>query len=69
MLIDLFNSTDFWFQYEWQVQSSSYIYSFLWCSTAPKPDMSTSKLRKAFAEYWATFISALNPDQFRPPDL
>ena len=36
---------------------------------APKPDISTSKLRKAFAEYWAILISALNPDQSRPPDL
>ena len=67
--MDLFDATDFWFWYEWQVQSSGHIYGFLWCSMALKPDTSTYKLRKAFAEYWATFISVLNPDQFRPPDF
>ena len=69
MFINLFNGTDFWFWFEWQVQSSGHIYGFIWCSAALKPDILTSKLRKAFAEYWATLISALNSDQFRPFDL
>ena len=36
---------------------------------ALKLDMLISELRKAFAKYWATLVSVLNPDQSRPPDL
>jgi ATP-dependent DNA helicase PIF1 len=68
VLMDLFDGIDFWFRYEWQMRGSGYIHGFLWSSKAPKPDTSTSELRKAFAEHWATLISALNPDQSRPPD-
>jgi len=62
MLIGLFNSTDFWSQYKWQVQSSGHIYDFLWSLIAPRPDLSTGKLRAAFAKHWAAFISAMNPN-------
>ena len=51
------------------MRGSGHIHGFLWSSTAPRPDPSASESRAAFAEYWATFISAINPDQSRPPDL
>ena len=62
MLIGLFDGTDFWFRYKWQARGSGHVHSFLWSSIAPKPDPSTGELRAAFAEYWAAFISAINPD-------
>jgi len=69
VLIGLFNGTDFWSRYEWQVRGSGHIHGFLWSLTALEPNPSASASRAAFAEYWATFISAINPDQSRPPDL
>jgi ATP-dependent DNA helicase PIF1 len=68
VLMDLFDGIDFWFRYAWQMRGSRHMHGFLWSSKAPKPDTSTSELGKAFAEHWATLISALNPDQSRPPD-
>jgi len=69
VLMDLFDCDDFWFRFEWQLRGSGHIHGFLWSSSAPKPDPSSDELRATFAEYWAAFVSALNPDQYRRPDI
>ena len=60
--MDLFNFNDFWFQFEWQLQGSGYIYGFLQSLLVLKPDLFSDELRVTFTNYWAAFVSMLNPN-------
>jgi hypothetical protein len=66
----LFGVTDYWFRYEWQSRGSSHVHALLWVDAAPE----VQELRRgdaathaAFAEYWASRMTAFNPSAFIPP--
>jgi hypothetical protein len=60
--------TDYWIRYEWQHRGSGHLHCLFWTESGPPLDPLTDEQRATFAAYWGQRITALNPDQLRPPD-
>ena len=57
---------DFWYRFEWQSRGSGHVQGFIWLEDRPPPSTMTEKSREALVNYWASIISAINPDQSLP---
>lgn len=61
-----FKVADFWYRFEWQSRGSGHVHEFIWLEDQPPPSTMTEKSREALAKYWASIVSAINPDQSLP---
>jgi hypothetical protein len=60
--------TDYWYRFEWQARGSGHLHCLLWILEAPLLDQETAESRDEFARYWGIRITAVHPDELRPPD-
>lgn len=61
-----FKVTNFWYRFDWQSRGSGHVHGFIWLEDQPPPSTMTEKSREALASYWASIVSAINPDQSLP---
>jgi hypothetical protein len=60
--------SDCWWRYEWQARGTGHIHGLFFLDHALSLDPKTNIERNAFAQFWAGYISAWNPNPNRPPD-